>query len=234
MLVTEPVVLSFGLWSAFCIGTAYMFTQSIVQVYDGLYGWDYFNTGMIQSAVVIGELIGLVCTVFQDEVYFRSGRWNKINPGTPIPEARLYITIPGSFLGLTGGLFFYAWTSYPHLHWMLPTIGLGLVGFGMMTVVTAITGYLLDCYAKYAASAMACCALLENTFAAFLPLSTLAMYTNLGFNWASTLLGFLALLLSMIPLVMMAYGPAIRKRSTFMLQAAYEGPKVEVGGAASV
>lgn len=41
MLCTEAVVFSFGMWSAFCIGTAYMFTQSIVQVYSSLYAWDY-------------------------------------------------------------------------------------------------------------------------------------------------------------------------------------------------
>lgn len=60
MLVTEAVVLFFGLWSAFCIGIAFMFTQSLVQVYSELYGWTFFGTGLVQSAVVIGELLGLV------------------------------------------------------------------------------------------------------------------------------------------------------------------------------
>lgn len=234
MLVTEPVVFSFGLWSAFCIGTAYMFTQSIVQVYSELYEWSFFETGMIQSAVVIGELLGLVATIFGDDLYFRSARRNERDPGVPIPEARLYISIPGSFIGLTGGLFFYAWTSYPHLHWMLPTIGLAFVGFGMMTVVTAITGYILDSYAKFAASAIACCAFLENIMAAFLPLCTMTMYSNLGFNWASSLLGFLALGLSLIPIVMMVYGPKIRERSPFMLQAGYRGKELGVGSEESV
>lgn len=221
MLITEPVVFSFGLWSAFCIGTAYMFTQSIVQVYSALYSWSFFETGMIQSAVVIGEILGLVCTIVGDDLYFRSAARNKREPGVPIPEARLYMSIPGSFIGLTGGLFFYAWTSYPHLPWILPTLGLAAVGFGMMTVVTAITGYIMDSYAKYAASAIACCAFLENIMAAFLPLCTLSMYTNLGFNWASSLLGFLALGLSGIPLVMMTWGPWIRERSRFMAEAGY-------------
>lgn len=37
-----------------------MFTQSLVQVYSELYGWTFFGTGLVQSAVVIGELLGLV------------------------------------------------------------------------------------------------------------------------------------------------------------------------------
>jgi hypothetical protein len=103
MLITEPVVLSFGLWSAFCVGTAFMFTQSIVQVYTGLYSWDYFSTGVVQSAVVVGELLGLLASIYQDELYFASIPKNTETPGRPIPEARLYLSIPGSFIGLTGG-----------------------------------------------------------------------------------------------------------------------------------
>jgi hypothetical protein len=219
MLITEPVVLSFGLWSAFCVGTAFMFTQSIVQVYHSVYSWTYFGTGMVQSAVVFGELVGLLVSVIEDEIYFRSAARNRENPGHPIPEARLYLSIPGSFIGLTGGLFWYAWTSDAQLHWIVPTIGLAFVGFGMFTVVTAVSEYILDSYTKYAASAIAGCAFLENTFAAFLPLATQSMYTNLGFHWASSLLGFLALGLSFIPLVLMVYGKGIRKRSTFMQRA---------------
>jgi hypothetical protein len=222
MLFTEPVVLSFGLWSAFCIGTAFMFTQSIVQVYHSVYSWTYFGTGVLQSAVVMGELVGLLVSILEDELYFQSAMKNNEKPGQPIPEARLYLSVPGSFIGLTGGLFWYAWTSKPHLHWILPTVGLGFVGFGMFLVITAVSNYLLDSYGKFTASAIAGCAFLENIFAAFLPLATQSMYANLGFAWASSLLGFLALGLSFIPLVLIAYGKSIRRRSTFILQAMYE------------
>jgi hypothetical protein len=222
MLVTEPVVFFFGLWSAFCIGTAFMFTQSIVQVYGGLYDWGYFPTGMVQIAVVVGEAIGLLASIYQDKLYFQSADKNHETPGKPIPEARLYLSIPGSFIGLTGGLFFYAWTSESTLPWILPTVGLGFVGFGMFTVVTAVTGYILDCYAKYTGSAIAGVAFLENILAAFLPLATQSMYRKLGFSWASSLLGFLALGLSFIPLVLQAKGKAIRAKSKFIAEAGYE------------
>ncbi|KAF2469897.1 MFS general substrate transporter [Lindgomyces ingoldianus] len=221
MLITEPVVLSFGLWSAFCIGTAFMFTQSITQVYTSLYSWSFFGTGIVQSAVVVGELIGLVASIYQDKLYFRSSIENTEKPGRPIPEARLYLSIPGSFVGLAAGLFWYAWTSYSTLHWIIPTIGLGFVGFGMFCVVTAVTGYIMDAYSKYAASAIAGVAFLENFFAAFLPLATQGMYSNLGFQWSSSLLGFLALILSFIPLVLQSYGRVIRDRSPFMRDAAH-------------
>ncbi|KAL7777640.1 hypothetical protein CFE70_004307 [Pyrenophora teres f. teres 0-1] len=46
--------------------TAFMFTQSIVQVFSELYGWTFFGTGLVQSAVVVGELIGLVASLRLD------------------------------------------------------------------------------------------------------------------------------------------------------------------------
>jgi hypothetical protein len=221
MLCTEAVVLSFGLWSAFCVGTAFMFTQSITQVYSELYGWTFFGTGLVQSTVVIGEIVGLLVQLGQDELYFRSAKRNGENPGKPIPEARLYLSIPASFLGLAGGLFYFAWTSYPTLPWIVPTVALGFVGFGMFCCTTAVTGYLLDSYVKYAASAIAGAAFLENAFAAFLPLATQSMYRTLGFQWAGSLLGFLALGLSLVPVVLVLYGKRIRERSPFMREAAY-------------
>ncbi|KAF2259328.1 multidrug transporter [Lojkania enalia] len=222
MLATEPVVFFFGLWSAFCIGTAFMFTQSIVQVYASLYAWTYFGTGIIQIATVIGEVLGLLASFYQDSLYFASASRNKECPGKPVPEARLYLSIPGSFFGLAAGLFWYAWTSYSYLHWILPTIGLALVGFGMFTVTAAVTAYILDCYSKYAASAIAGVAFLENCFAAFLPLATQSMYSNLGFQGAGSLLGGAAIVLSFIPLVLQRWGKGVRERSLFIGEAGHE------------
>ncbi|KAF2194468.1 multidrug transporter [Zopfia rhizophila CBS 207.26] len=223
MLFTESVVFSFGLWSAFCVGTAFIFTQSIAQIYTRLYHWTCFETGIVQSVIVIGEVVGLLASIYQDRLYFRSASKNTENPGRPIPEARLYLSIPGSLVGLTTGLFWYAWTSNPTLHWLIPTFGLSFIGFGMFTVVTAVTGYIMDAYSKYAASAIAGVAFLENCFAAILPLATQSMYTTLGFSGASSFLGGVALILSFIPLVLQSYGREIRARSPFMREASHDG-----------
>jgi hypothetical protein len=80
----------------------------------------------------------------------------------------------------------------------------------------------VDAYAKYAASAIAGIAFLENFMSAFLPLATQSMYRTLGFNWASSLLGFIALALSCIPLILLRFGKSIRGKSPFMSEAGYE------------
>jgi MFS family permease len=222
MLTTEPVVFVFTVWSAFMVGTVYLFTQSVEQVFAGLYGWTASQAGYVQVAVVIGECIGWVGALISAKFYFASASRNQEVPGSPIPEARLYMSLIGSFVGVTGGMFVYGWTSYPFLPWIAPAIGLVMVGFGTNVVVIAIADYVVDAYSKYAASAVAAIVLGENIFAAFLPLAAQSMYKNLGFQWGSTVLGFLSLVLSFAPVVIVIYGRRIRGRSPFMKEAIIE------------
>ncbi|KAF2726065.1 MFS general substrate transporter [Polychaeton citri CBS 116435] len=229
LLFTEPVLFASTLWSAFSFGTVYLFSQSVEQVFAELYGWRGYSTGYVQGAVVIGELLGWLATIYNSKLYLKSARRNNEMPGRPIPEARLYVSVFGSFFGITGGMFVYAWTSYPSLPWIAPAIGLAMVGFGIMTVVTAVADYVTDAYAAsdYAGSAISAVAFGENLVAGTLPLATGRIYTQLGFQWASTLLGLLAFVLSLAPVVFLWKGTSLRARSPFMLSAGRE-TKVQV------
>ena len=216
MLFTEPVLFVFTIWSAFAVGTVYLFTQSTEQVFGGLYNFTPSQAGYIQAAIVIGTCLGWNGAVISKQLYLSSAKHNKREPGARIPEARLYMSTVGSLVGMTGGMFVYGWTSYPQLPWIAPAIGLAMVGFGIVIVVLAIADYVVDAYAKYAGSAVAALVLVEDLVAAFLPLAAQSMYTNLGFQWASTVLGFASLLLSAAPFVLIKYGYSIRARSPFM------------------
>jgi MFS family permease len=219
MLCTEPVVFVCALWSAFSVGTVYLFTQSVEQVFAGLYGWSATQAGYVQAAIVIGEALGWSAAYVSRRVYFASIPRNKEAPGSPIPEARLYMSLVGSVCGVFGGMLVYAWTAYPFLPWIAPAIGLAMVGYGIDVVIIGIADYLFDAYAKYAGSAVAAVVLGENLFAAFLPLAAQSMYTVLGFHWASTVLAAAALLLSFVPILIIACGRTLRRRSPFMKEA---------------
>lgn len=228
MFCTEFVVFAFTMWSAFSTGLLYLFTQSSGQVYTALYGWPDYSTGYVQGSIVIGMIVGFfVWWVVQKPLYFASAPRNTEDPGLPIPEARLYTAIFGAMIGMGGGMFVYAWTSYPSIHWIGPSLGLGMVGFGINIVVIAIAEYVTDCYSKFASSAVAVVACGENVFAAFLPLAAASMYTNLGFQWASSLLAFLALLLGCAPIFIFFKGKTIRSKSPFIREAKYEMKREE-------
>jgi MFS family permease len=210
MANTEFIVSSFTLWSSFAFGTVLIMTQSVPLVFSGLYGWEPWQTGVVQVVLFIGEAIGLFACVVQDIFIYPWATKKKENP-----EARLFTSIPGSFLGLTLGLFLYAWTASASVPWIAPAIGLACVGFGIMCIVQAVTVYVTDSYPSHAASAISVVACGENIFAAFLPLSTRDMYDTLGFHWASTFLGCIGLLVSCAPVVLLLAGPRIRSKSQY-------------------
>jgi MFS family permease len=164
----------------------------------------------------------------QDWFYLRSSRRNKEKPGKPIPEARLYTSIPGSLL-FAAGLFWYGWASQPDIHWIVPTIGITAAGIGIYSIYMAVVNYLTDAYERYAASALSAASLGRNAFGAFLPLASPQLFSNLGFGWAGTLLGFIGVALSVVPVILVWKGPQIRERSKFMREAMWEPEeKVEV------
>ena len=234
LLFTEPVLASFTLWSSFTLGMIFMFTQSIPQVYTSLYDWSESSTGIIQIAVFIGQAVALpfcwcwneytTCPDKADSSLSSSTAEKAVtetqqaSPAkvTSNPERKLLLSIPATLFGLAGGFFWYAWTSSSSLHWMLPSIGLGLVGFGSMAIVTAVDIYITDSYAQFAGSAIAAITFGENLVSAFLPLATSSLYNALGAHWAGSLLGFVGLGLVGAPVVLFWRGDRIRARSKFM------------------
>jgi MFS family permease len=221
LLCTEPVVFFFTLLSALSYGIAFISTQSVTQVFVTNFAFAEYEAGLVQASIVIGEILGFIACLFQNAWYARVGRANPHKSEADISEVRLYLSIPASFIGLAGGLFWYGWTSYASLPWILPAIGLAMTMFGVTVVMQAIMMYITDAYAKYAASASAAVCFGENMFAAFLPLAAQSLYTNLGFQWASSLLGFIALALSFAPILLVWKGEHIRARSPFIEEAKY-------------
>ncbi|KAF2464522.1 MFS multidrug transporter-like protein [Lindgomyces ingoldianus] len=221
MLLTEPVVTFFTLWISFAWGILFLFFSSVVQTFGTNYGFTTFQTGLVQLAITAGAAIGTFINPIQDWLYVRTASKNTERPGKPIPEGRLYTSIPGSIL-FTGGLFMYGWSSRPDIHWIVPTIGVCIVGVGIYSIYMGVVNYLTDAYEKYAASALSAASLGRNSFGAFLPLASFSLFNNLGYGWAGSLLGFIGAALSIVPVVLVLKGPGIRRSSPFMLEAMYD------------
>jgi len=217
MLFREKIVLFCAIWTGFAIGLVYLFTQSVGLVFPSAYGFTDSQTGYIQIAIVIGELIGWVICHGQEWFYFDSARRNKERCNEPIPEARLYFALPASIILVGGGMFVYAWTSVPgHPRpWIVPAVGLAMVGAGITIIVSGLTDYITDAYSKYSGSAVGAIAAVESLFAGILPFAAQPMYNTLGHAWASSTLGFIAIGLAIIPLLFLIYGREIRGKSSF-------------------
>ena len=115
------------------------------------------------------------------------------------------------------GLFLYGWTVQFHVHWILPVIGEGLLGFGVAVTIIPSFSYLIDAFGIHSASALAISITLRCVTGAFITLAGPPLYGNLGIGWGNSLLGFIALIFTPVPLVLMKYGARIRTSSKFQV-----------------
>ena len=218
MLISEPVVIAFTIWVSFAWGLLFLFQSCVPLVMSSIYHFNTLQLTLIQLAVSAGAVIAWIVNPIQDNLYFKSAERNQERPGKPIPEARLYTSVPGSII-FGVAIIWFGYACATDVSFWVPTIGLGAFGIGVYSIYLAVTNYLADAYEKYAASALSAAGLGRNVMGAFLPLATPALYNNVGFHGASLLIGILAIALTAAPIALLMKGPAIRAKSPFMLDA---------------
>jgi hypothetical protein len=172
--------------------------------------------------IAVGVIASACCAPFVNKHYLTVVAKHA---GRPPPEARLVpMMITCWFIPI--GLFIFAWSSYPQLSWVGPSIGGGFpVGFGFIFLYNSANNYLVDSYQHQAASALAAKTCIRSFWGASTVLFTGQMYSRLGYQWASSLLAFIALACCAIPYVFYFKGENIRKYSRF----AYKGEDEETG-----
>jgi len=168
LLFREPIVLLLSIYMAIIYGTLYMMFAAFPIVYQQNRGWSEGIGGLAFIGVAVGMMIAIAYTIPDNNRYNRVAEKNR---GKAPPEARLPPSMLGSiFLPL--GLFWFAWTNYPSIHWSVSIIGTAPFGFGMVLVFLSIMNYLIDAYTIYAASVLAANSVLRSLFGAIFPLFT--------------------------------------------------------------
>ncbi|KAI1451385.1 MFS general substrate transporter [Annulohypoxylon moriforme] len=216
LLFREPIVFLMSLYMAIVYGTLYMLFAAFPIVYQQYRGWSAGIGGLAFLGILVGMLFAITYTFPDNKRYIRV---QEEHGGFAPPETRLVPTLVGC-LFLPIGLFWFAWTNSPSIHWMA-SIAAGVpFGFGMVLVFLSIMNYLIDSYTIFAASVLAANSVLRSLFGAAFPLFTSYMYANLGIHWASTIPAFLALICVPVPFLFYKFGPAIRKRCKYAAKSA--------------
>ncbi|GAA5921435.1 hypothetical protein JCM3775_003047 [Rhodotorula graminis] len=211
LLFKEAIVLAFSVYAAFIYGILYSFFGAYSIVYQQERGWSPGIGGLPFIAVGVGMVLAVAANVYDNKRYVR----NLIaNGGTLPPEARLPLCCVGGAV-LPVGLFWFAWTTLPSVHWIASVLAGVPFGFGMVSVFLAMMSYLIDSYTLLAASVLAANAVLRSLFGFAFPLFTRDMFDGMGTQWALTLIAFVSLALAPIPFVFYYYGAHIRRNSTF-------------------
>ncbi|KAF8856398.1 MFS general substrate transporter [Acephala macrosclerotiorum] len=97
---------------------------------------------------------------------------------------------------------------------LCPCIGAYFIELGFITIFQCALNYLIDNFQIYAASAVAGNTSLRSVFAGVFPLFAPAMFHDLGIEWASSVIWFVAVALVPIPFVFLVYGKRMRSRGS--------------------
>ncbi|KAL4794757.1 MFS transporter [Aspergillus venezuelensis] len=217
MLVTEPIVALCSLYSSLNFSVLFCFLACVPLIYADVYGFSSGQCGLVFISLALGCGLGCLALLATDHytmLLHRRRHPGEVDP--PPPERVLWAAMLGGPL-MPAALFWFAWTSTRHVHWMSSIVAIGLFGCSNIMVFVSTALYLTRVYgAQFGASALAANGLLRYGIGGSFPLFTLAMYHNLGYSWASSLLAFLTLAFAPLPWLFFYWGNRIRKHSSYI------------------
>ncbi|KAJ7033667.1 multidrug resistance protein 4 [Mycena alexandri] len=210
LLSHSPVCLILSLYMAFINGIYLLLSTTFSGLFHNTYGFSTGITGLMYLGVGIGGLLAAACIgTFSTVVY---NRLADKNGGVGEPEMR----IPPMFFGAVCvpiGLFWFGWSAQAEMQWIMPVIGTGIFGFGLITTFLPIELYLIDSF-NYAASALSAAFMFRSLLGFAFPLFGGQMFTALGFGGGSSLLGGVAILLGIFfPIYIYYRGATLRAKS---------------------
>ncbi|PYI13135.1 bicyclomycin resistance protein [Aspergillus violaceofuscus CBS 115571] len=213
LLFFEPMCLCLDLYSAILLGILYLFFGAFPLVFRTTHAMNLWQIGLRFLSIITGMLLGAASNPLWIKVRERLIQRHQ-EDGSSEPEYRLPPAILGGIL-IPAGLFWFGWTIYPSVHWILPIMGSAVFGCGMVLAFIGIFTFLVDAYPQYAASALAANGFARCSFAAAFPLFGVQMYEKLGYQWATSLLAFLTILMMPLPWLFFKHGKMLRKNSRF-------------------
>lgn len=202
----EPVLVLVCAFVALIYALLYAFFFAYPVIFGELYGYKDDKIGLMYIPILIGALLAVLLTPVLEKQYLAMKKRR-----TPTPEDRLVGAMIGSPFPCIA-LFILGATSYKHIIWVGPASSGLAFGFGMVLIYYSLNNYIIDTYAKYAASALATKVFLRSAGGAAFPLFITQMYHGLGLQWASWLLAFLSLAMIVVPFSFYKFGGSLRAK----------------------
>jgi len=133
LLIFEPMCFFLCIYSALLLGILYLFFGAFPLVFRTNHDFTLWQNGL----TFLGLVIGFVGAVFMNPIWHKNylrlvakaNQGNSKNNQKPEPEYRLPPAILGGIL-VPIGLFWFGWTTYRSVHWIVPIIGSVLFGTG--------------------------------------------------------------------------------------------------------
>ncbi|KAK0116520.1 hypothetical protein ONS95_013533 [Cadophora gregata] len=211
MLFTEPIVTVVCLYLAILYGIFYMYFGAYPIIFEGIYEMSPCRSGAMFLPMGAGDLVAIGLGALYDWFLERS----QASKQPSIRREEIFRLPPACIGGPITliSIFWLGWTARTSVPWAVPFASGFVYGVGTQLIFIGLLNYLADAYTIYAASAFAASSCSRSIFGALLPLVVTKMYDSLGVAWATSTLGFAVLVMSIMPFVLIKYGPYLRGRS---------------------
>ena len=211
MLLRCPMVLLLALYTVIFVSYLFMLLATLGTVFEHVYSFTPGESGLAYLGMAVGFLIAPISLAYTSDRYVAK---MKAKTGVHAPEYRLPPMLLGAVLVPTS-FFWYGWSIERQAHWIMPVLASSLGALGIMYTYLPINMYLVDAYTTFSASASGACIILRAICGGLLPLAVNPMYDRLGYGWGNSVLGFIALAMIPVTVVLLKYGKRIRTDPRF-------------------
>lgn len=217
MFVREPIVLFLSLLSGFSDALIFTCIESFTLVFRQ---WSFSTVaiGLSFITIIVGYIISYL--IFLPDLYRQRLIRKREGEAARLAERRLLLLLFIAPLE-TIGLFGFAWTSMgpEYTPWIAPMIFACLIAIANYAIYMATIDYMVAAYGPYSASATGGNGFARDLLAGISAMYATPMYTNIGgrfhLQWASTILGCLAFIVTIPIYIFYWKGPQIRASSKF-------------------
>ncbi|CAL5874688.1 uncharacterized protein PFLUO_LOCUS8989 [Penicillium psychrofluorescens] len=208
--IKDPALLFTTLYFALIYGIYYTFFESFPLVFPVAYDFSPETTALIY----LGAVPAGVLAVGLHSIYIKRVLPRLQDRTVGDLENHLVLGMIFSWL-IPGGLFLYAWSARPSVHWIAPTLGFAILMFAMYFVTQSIFSYIPMIYPRYAASILAASSFARSVFAFAAILFAKPMFNALGVDGGVSLLAGLTVLCAVGLVFLWKFGKRLRERSRF-------------------
>ena len=129
LLFLEPMCLCLNLYSAVLLGILYLFFGAFPLVFETQHGMSLWQVGLTFMGIITGMIAAAASTPLWSRIREHLLKTRRMGLEERHPEYQLPPSILGGLL-IPVGLFWFGWTTYSSIHWIVPIIGSALFGFG--------------------------------------------------------------------------------------------------------
>lgn len=209
--IKDPAIAFVNLYTSLVYGIYYSFFEVFPLVYPVMYGFSLGMVGVLFLCILVACAIGMATYVIYLRFYLIP---DILKNGMRAQESRLQPALICAF-GPPIGLFLFAWTARPDIHWIVSTIGITIYASTVFIVMQCIFVYVPLSYPQYAASLFAGNDFFRSALACGSIMFARPLFINLGVDKGVTLLAGLSTLGIIGMFTLYYFGASLRARSKF-------------------